>query len=812
MSSESTPASDFEIAHVLFIDIVDYTRRLSDEQRGLVEELNRIVRGSEQFQRAETAGKLTRLPTGDGMALAFFGSPETPVRCALEISAALQRCPGLKVRMGIHSGPVSGVTDVNERSNVAGAGINVAQRVMDCGDAGHILLSKRIADDLGHYGRWRPQLHDLGEVEVKHGLKIGIVNLYAEGLGNPESPEKVRQLKLATVTGKDGFSRLGKRRPLTTAFLVAIPLTVGLGVLFQRAALPWGRAQRTVRLQPAALTAESRWALGRKSIAVLPFENLSEDQGNSYFAAGLQDEIITRLAKIGDLKVISRSSTQRYKDRQEDLPELARQLGVAHIVEGSVQKIGDRVRINVQLIRTDSNDHLWAEIYDRKVTDILTVEGELTAAIANVLQAKLTGREQETLTQKPTNNFDAYDLYLQGIDYATRPGEDPQDRAAAAGFFAEAVRLDPGFALAWARLSQVNAWLLFLQFDVSPVRRETARVAAETATELNPSAPETLFAAAYYRYHVERDYEGARILFDKIQREVPGSSKALEALGYIARRQSRWTESIRLFAEAAQLNPRDAHLSMERSWTFTMLRQFPSALEMVDRALVILPDDPDLLASKAEIFQMQGDLPAAESVLARLDALPVTELVVAIRFNQALLQRRYEEAVRLLEKRLAVTKPTLNAAVNRVSLGWARALAGDQAGAKEAYLQARNELDNLQREQVTNSSIVSALAAAEAGLGNKEAALREGERSVALLPATQDPLLGPRLEQWLARIEVQVGQFERALDRIERLLAIPYREPITQATLRLDPAWDLLRDQPRFQKLLSNPELPTNHR
>ncbi len=357
---------------------------------------------------------------------------------------------------------------------------------------------------------------------------------------------------------------------------------------------------------------------GKRAVAVLPFENLSEDKANAYFADGMQDEIITRLAKIGDLKVISRTSTLPYRTRPEKISEIGRQLGVGHVVEASVQRIGDRVRINVQLIEAATDEHLWAELYDRSVADVFAVQTEVATKIANSLQAKLTGREQDAMAEKLTDNMAAYDAYLRGIDFASRPGQTPGDGRKAADEFAEAVRLDPEFAQAWARLSRASSGLFFQHIDGTERRKEIARSAAETATRLNPAAPETMLANAYYRYHVQRDYAGARELFEKIRREVPSSTEALEALARIARRQSRWRESIRLFEEAAKLNPRDAHLFMDRSWTFSMVREHAATLEMIERAEAIAPNDPDVLENKAFFFLATGNLGAARSVLERI--------------------------------------------------------------------------------------------------------------------------------------------------------------------------------------------------
>src|SRR2546425_4120727 len=359
-----------EIAHVLFIDIVGYSKLSINEQHAAVDQLTQIVRASEQFQRAEAASRLTRIPTGDGMALVFYASPEAPAQCAVEISRALKEHPRLQLRMGIHSGPVRGIVDVNERANLAGAGINMAQRVMDCGDAGHIMLSKHVAEDLEEYERWRPLLHDLGSCEVKHGMRVSVVNLYDDQFGNAKLPRR--------------FETLQKRRTrlrwaATAAGLLALVAIVAGIVLFSR-----------YRVRSALAAPE-------KSVAVLPFENLSRDPDNAYFADGIQEEVLTRLAKIADLKVISRASTQQSQSKPGNLAEIAKQLGVANILEGSVQKAADQVRVNVQLVNAQTDSHLWAETYDRKLIDLFGVESDIAKGIAASLQAKLTGREEQAL-------------------------------------------------------------------------------------------------------------------------------------------------------------------------------------------------------------------------------------------------------------------------------------------------------------------------------------------------------------------------------------------------------------------------------
>ena len=550
-----------------------------------------------------------------------------------------------------------------------------------------------------------------------------------------------------------------------------------------------------------------------RSIAVLPFENLSENKENSYFVDGMQDEVITRLAKIGELRVISRSSTQRYKTRPDNLAQIARELGVSHLVEGTVQRVGDRVRINVQLIRAPNESHLWAEIYDRNLTDVFAVQTELATRIADSLQATLTGAERKAVAEKPTENLAAYDAYLRGIDLNARPGQTEENERESVDAFAEAVRLDPRFAQAWAALAEAHASLYFLQFDPTPARKEAARQAAESATQLAPDAPETQLASAYYRYHIERDYEGARVAFEQLRERMPSSSEVLVALARIARRQSRWTDSLRLYEQAALLNPRDIHLCMDRAWTFSMLRQFAGTADQIARALAISPDDPEVLVNKAELLRVTGDLPGARAVLARVPAGATSGQAENVRFWLAMWERKFDAATEMAQTSLAGAKTGEARSFAFLRLGDAQSLGGKKKEATNSYLKARAELAPLRTAQPDSPFIAMSLAFCEAGLGNKEPALREAERAVSLLTAAQDPVFGPGMEENLAAVEGFVGESDRALQRIEHLLVTPYGAfPLTLASLRLDPTWDALRSNPRFQALVHGPDPKTVYR
>jgi TolB-like protein/class 3 adenylate cyclase len=498
MGDERKSKVRLEIAHVLFIDIVSYSKLRTNEQSAQIETLRKIVRGTDQFRIAEAEGKLLRLPTGDGGALAFRNNPEAPVLCAEEIAKALKNHPEIRVRMGIHSGPVNEVTDLNEQANIAGAGINIAQRIMDCGDAGHILVSKHAAEDLEQYDQWQPYLHDLGECEVKHGERLHVVNLYHNEIGNSAVPTKFAR---STMPGTTPPSPAKRRLHAIAAIAIATIIVLAAIVILSKF-----RRNEIV-------SATSLASIPEKSIAVLPFENLSDDKSNAYFTDGIQDEILTRLSKIAELKVISRTSTQKYNSTPENLREIGQQLGVAHFLEGSVQKVANAVHVNVQLIRAATAEHLWAESYNRKLDDVFGVEGEVANAIADQLNAKLTGAEKKAVAEKPTQNAAAYDVYLRAVAIDNAQTLDVTKKVA--DLYAEAVRLDPQFALAWARLAVARSQLYFNGIDLDKNSAAAVKEAADRAMSLQPELGEAWLAQGVYRYRVLRDFQGALESFKK---------------------------------------------------------------------------------------------------------------------------------------------------------------------------------------------------------------------------------------------------------------------------------------------------------
>jgi TolB-like protein/class 3 adenylate cyclase/Tfp pilus assembly protein PilF len=784
MPAETKKEIQLEIAHVLFIDIVGYSKLSINDQHAAVEELNQIVRASEQSQRAEAATRMLKIPTGDGMALVFYTSPEAPVQCAVEITRALNEHPRLQLRMGIHSGPVSGVVDVNERASLAGAGINIAQRVMDCGDAGHILLSKHVAEDLEEYEQWRPLLHDLGTCDVKHGVRVSIANLCDSEIGNPQLPKKLQAVKK---------HRARVRWAEVTLALLVLAAIIAAFIFLLR------RPTRAIS------------AFAEKSIAVMPFENRSEDKANAYLADGIQDEILTRLSKIADLKVISRTSTQHYKSAPENLAEIAKQLGVANILEGSVQKSGDAVRVNVRLIKATNDSHLWADTFDRKLTDIFTVESEVAKAIADQLRAKLTGEEEQVIAAKPTDNPEAYDAYLRGLAYNVATTYTPANALGAQKYLREAVRLDPKFALGWALLSIADARGYITQaLEPTVALREEARQAAETALTLQPNLGEALLATGNYYYACLKDYDTAVRYVEQARQLLPNSSQISALLASVARRRGQWDQSESYFNQTERLDPRNVNLLVQHAQLYIELRRFPEALRKFDQVLDIMPGDVATLAAKAAIAQAQGDLPRASALLGSVhppaDDDPQT---LETQVYQAILERRPAPMITRLKEILAKPDSAVGyeTGVLRFYLGWAQEVAGDHTAAQESWRQARGELEPFLKEQPENFALIGNLALTCMGLSDKAAAFKLIERAMAVISIEKDAVWGPIPIEILARVSARMGEPGRAVAALEKLLSIPYdgalaqNVPLTPALLRLDPMFDPLRSDPRFQEL-----------
>ena len=677
MSSAQEPHLHLEVGHILFLDIVGYSKLLSDEQKELVQELNQIVRETEQFRAAEAEGKLTRLPTGDGMVLVFTNNPEAPVECALEISKALQSHPKLKVRMGIHSGPVNPVADVNDQANLLGAGINVAQRVMSCGDAGHILLSKHFAEHLQHYAQWRSNLHDVGEATSKHGLKVPLVNLYTDHLGNSALPAKLKRARTAFR--------------LKSAAVAALLLTMALGAGFWTLRRSEERFTHAIALIP------------EKSVAVLPFENLSEDKANAYFADGIQEEILTRLSKIADLKVISRTSTRRFRSNPENLGEIAKQLGVAHILEGAVQKAGDQVRVNVQLIDAQNDSHLWADEFDRKLQDIFAVETEIAAKVADTLRAKLSGREQRAITVRPTTNTEAYQLYLQGRYLFGQRNEAPLLKAI--DYFKQALAKDPNYAQAYSGIADCYAVLPFFS-KLSPREcHAKASAAVNEALKIDNELSEA---------HVSR----ASLLLDNYD----------------------FAEAQREFLRAIDLDPNYSTAYYWYGWFFFIpLGRFDQGIARIKHAIELDPLSAIYYANLAESYRMARRYPEAIA-----QARKTIELEQGFSYGHGVLgsaydvSGRFDEAISEYEKAYELSHDfhILGA------LGHAYGLKGDRAKA----LQLLAQLQDLERQgSVWNYSVALvylALNDKNEALDRLEQSYRAGE-AASLSCIKVDPMLDP---------------------------------------------------------------------
>ena len=612
-----------------------------------------------------------------------------------------------------------------------------------------------------------------------------------------------KRYQTATEISED-LMRLGVDRPVQNvrSSFLRNPITAFAGILLGILAFAFG--VYWFRHSTASSTPE-------KSIAVLPFENPSGDPNDANFADGIQEEILTRLAKIRDLKVISRTSTQRYQSKPRNLPEIAKQLGVAIILEGSVQKANDQVRVNVQLINAQTDSDLWADTYDRKLTDIPGVENEIAKRIAVSLQAKLSDREEEALAVKPTKHPEAQDAYIRGLAIEARNYAPSFSRAQALKVcisYEHAVQLDPYFAAGWARLSRSEGHLYFSPFDHSAIRRNEAKRALENAQKLEPNSPETLLALGYYQYRVLLDWALAKMTFGRVHKMLPGSSEVQIALSRVARHEGHWDESIAYFEQALTGDPRNLELLVTAAETYTMLRQFPTALKLYDRALDIAPNDPDITAAKAGIYQAQGNLEQAARVLSEINWQTRSEGSFTIKIAQLRLERNYAEAIRLLQDRLAQFdfESLYDRAGEQLHLAFMQRVAGDTSGAKVTGEEARNTLEDRYRHQ-PQEELAARMSQAYAATGEKDSALNVAQRAIFFVHAAKDRMQEPRFEENLAFIQTIVGDNASAISILTQLLQTPYKgwlyapPPVTQALLRLDPIWDPLRGDPAFQKL-----------
>ena len=813
MSAELQPGVQLEIGHVLFMDVVGYSKLLLDEQRELQQQLTQIVRNTEQVRAAESAGKLIRIPTGDGMALVFFNSPETPVRCAIEIAKKLKEHPELRLRMGIHSGPVNEVRDVNDQVNIAGAGINTAQRVMDCGDAGHILLSRHVADDLKHYRQWQPQLHDLGECAVKHGERVNVVNLYSGELGNPQLPEKFRRgkrwkmLRPRSTSGRDGGAAIGRWAFIAVAVAIIGAVAVGVPLFFHRLA---------IKSENASLSKSSPFpasAIPEKSIAVLPFENRSDEKQNAYFADGVQNEILTDLAKIADLRVISRTSVMQYKSGAErNVREIGQQLGVAHLLEGSVQRSGNRVRVTAQLIDARSDVQQWAERYDRDLADVFAIQSEIAKMIADQLQAKLSPQEKARVEEIPTANTDAYVFYLRANQIERNPDTLLEDYKAAEQLYMQAIELDPKFALAHAHLASTCAEIFHFD-EPTEVWRTKAYTEAEIALRLQPNLPEAHFALGQCIYWMDQDYERALEQFEIASRLSPSNGDIGRLIAAIKRRQGKWEQSLEAYERVAKIDPQNPNTVRELFFTLTAMRRWPEAAKWGERMRAIAPAS---LVAKIQSgyvdFWWKGDTRLLKSLLSQVPAGTDPDgVITSCRWDVAMIDRDFVAARTALQScgLNEVSYTTGSATPKSFLQGLIELAEGKQAQAQKFFELAQPNFEKAVEEAPLSADRHANLGWFYAFAGRKDEAIREGKRAVELKPESKDALDGAIMNCYLALIYARVGENDLAIPVIERLLktrgAVDSADySITINDLKYRWEWDPIRKDPRFHKLITN--------
>ncbi|HTC78467.1 MAG TPA: FlgO family outer membrane protein, partial [Terriglobales bacterium] len=716
----------------------------------------------------------------------FRNSLEAPVLCAMEIAEALKNHPELRVRMGIHSGPVNEVSDLNEQANVAGAGINMAQRVMDCGDAGYILVSKPVADDLEQYQQWRRLLHELGPCEVKHGARIGIANLHSDEVGNPQLPKKFLALK----------KHRSHVRWAEAAIALLVLAAIVAGFIFA--------LRKPTRSAPS---------IAEKSIAVLPFENLSEEKANAFFADGVQDEILTNLARIADLKVISRTSVMQYKTGlQRNLREIGQQLGVAHLLEGSVQRAANRVRVNAQLIDARTDAHLWAQTYDRDLADVFAIQSEIAKAIADQLQARLLPNAKAAIEKAPTTDLAAFDFYTRAKTLLLSTSFGPtleQNMRQAVELLNQAVQRDPAFFEAYCQLLYAHALLYSVGFDHTVGRLASTEAALQATARLRPDAGETHLARAQYLYFGPRDYSVALVELENARRSLPNDPRIFELIGFILRRQGQQEEGLRNLEKALELDPRSYDIMQQIALSYENLRRYPEEAAILDRALTIVPNDVATQCARAvvDLYWKADTRPLHEMIDSILAKNPGS---ISDAANSWFVCALAEHDPSAAERALVALGdgPCWGDDVIDLSRNFGDGLLArvmkDEAKAHAAFSKARAEQEKIVQAQPEYGPALCVLGLIDAALGHKEAALEEGRRAIEILPLEKDSVNGSRMIQYFAVTAAWTDEKDLALQQLEIGIRAPSASQlISYGGLKLLPFWDQLRGGPRFEKIVA---------
>jgi TolB-like protein len=689
--------------------------------------------------------------------------------------------------MGIHSGPVSGVVDVNKRTNVAGAGVNMAQRVMDCGDAGHILLSHHVAEDLEQFERWRPFLHDIGAFKVKHGMRVSVTNLYSDEVGNPQLPSKLQAVRKHRAHVR--WAEIG------AALLLLGAIIAGFVFLLHR-------------------STRAPLAVPDKSIAVLPFENRSEDKANAYFTDGVQDEILTYLAKIADLKVISRTSVLQYKSGvARNLREIAQQLGVANVVEGSVQRSGNRVRVNSQLIDARNDAHLWAQTYDRDLADVFAIQSEIAKAIADQLQAKLSPAEKNAIEQRPTSDLIVFDQYSRAktlILTISLGASGEKNLLEAIELLNSVVARDPSFHAAFCQLVNAHELLYSVWGDHTPARLAAAEAALQRAIELRPNAPETHLARGSHLYFAFRDYNGALSELEVARAGLPNNPRIPELTSYILRRQGKYEEGLRALEQAVAVDPRNPSMLSQLALSYELLRRYSEEKAALQRVLEITPDDIAVASRRAYVdLYWHADTSPLHQFIDRLRSERPATLADAADswFDCALAERDWVAAEQALTA--LGNNPFWSDGPISLSRQFGEGLLAhamrDEARARNAFTTARIEQEQVVQQQKDYGPPHCVLGLIDAALGNKESALQEGRRAMELLPAQKDAVDGQAVMAYFALIEAWAGEKDLALQQLTTAAPTPGAATIASyGMLKLSPFWDPLRGDPRFEKIVAS--------